>query len=169
MLKYTGMILIAVSCTGCGFLFSNNIKYKLKQLEIFIKFFDNIIKYISEYKYTVEKIFKIYQDDELRFFLDKLEKNGRVDGIYKNPWEISLLECRDEGLIYLKDKEYKIIREFGSRLGTGRAEEQLTHLNIYAGKLREIYESERERELNLAKLYRWSGGLVGLFICILLI
>jgi len=134
-----------------------------------MKFFDNIIKYIKIYKYPVEKIFVVYHDKDLEFFLDKLKKNGRIDGIYKNPWEISLQECKDEGLIFFKDKEYKIIKEFGTRLGIGRAEEQLTHMNLHAGKLKELYKNESVRELNLAKLYRWSGGLVGLFICILLI
>ena len=169
MIKYAGMILIAVLCTACGFLFSDNIKYKQKQLENFIKFFDNIIKYIKIYKYPVEKIFAVYHDEGLEFFLDKLKKNGRINGIYKNPWEISLQECRDEGLIFFKNEEFKIIKEFGARLGTGRAEEQLAHMNLYADKLKKIYKEESVGELNLAKLYRWSGGLIGLFICILLI
>ena len=169
MIKYAGMVLIAVSCTGCGFLFSYNIKYKLRHIEVFIKFFDNIIKYIRIYKYPVEKIFAVYHDEDIKFFLDKLNKNGRVDGIYKNPWEITLQECRDEGLIFFKDKEYKIIKEFGARLGIGRAEEQITHLYLYAGKLKELYKKENERDLNLAELCRWSGGLAGLLICILLI
>ena len=169
MIKYAGMILIAAACTAGGFFLSNNIKHRLRQTEKFMSFFDNIIKYIDIYKYRIEKIFNIYDDKELDFFLDKLRKNGRIDGIYKNPWEVSLQECRGEGLIFFKDGEYEIIKEFGVRLGIGRAEEQIAHMNLYAGKLRELHKSEHERELNLAKLYRWSGGLIGLFICILLI
>jgi len=163
------MILIAAACTACGFIFSGNIRKRLRQLELFISFFDDIIKYIEVYKYTVEKIFIVYDDAELKFFLDKLKKNGRIDGVYRNPWVRTLQQCKDEGLLYFKEREFNIIKEFGSRLGAGRAEEQLAHLNLYADKLKDIYASESERELNHAKLYRWSGGLVGLLTCILLI
>lgn len=169
MIKYAGMILIAASCTAGGFLFSGNIKYRLKQLEQFINFFAHIIEYIKIYKYPVEKIFTGYQNKDLEFFLDKLAKNGRIDGVYKNPWEISLQECADEGLVFFKEDEFNLIKEFGARLGIGRAEEQIYHMNLYAGKLKEIYADESKQALNLAKLYSWSGGLVGIFICILLL
>lgn len=169
MIKYAGMILIAVSCTAGGFLFSGNIKSRLKQLEHFIKFFDNIIEYIKIYKYPIEKIFTVYQNKDLEFFLDKLAKNGRIDGVYKNPWERTLQECADEGLIFFKEDEFNIIKEFGARLGIGRAEEQIYHMNLYVEKLREIYKDESKQALNLAKLYSWSGGLIGIFICILLL
>jgi len=169
MVRYAGMILIAASCTAGGFLFSDKIKYRLRQLEDFIKFFDSIIKYIDIYKYPVEKIFTIYQDKNLEFFLDKLVKNGRIDGVYKNPWEISVQECAGEGLIYFKDEELSVIKEFGARLGIGRAEEQTAYLSLYSEKLKKIYANACEQELNSAKLYRWSGGLIGIFICILLL
>jgi stage III sporulation protein AB len=170
MLKYAGMILIALSCTAGGFIFSNNIKNRLKQIEDFIKFFDSIINYIDKYKYPVEKIFTVYNDKNLEFFLSRLVKNGRVDGVFKNPWESSLQECADEGLIYFKDEEFKIIKEFGARLGIGRAEEQISRMKSYSDKIKNIYDGKAvEQELNLAKLYRWSGGLAGIFICILLL
>ena len=169
MIRYAGMILIAAACTACGFIFSGNIRQRLRQLEIFIKFFDEIIKYVEIYKYPVEKIFNIYDESELNFFIDKLRKHGRIDGVYKNPWLIALQECKDKGLIFFKEQELNIMKKFGACLGVGRAEEQLVQLNLYADKLKEIYANESERELNHAKLYRWSGGLVGLLICILLI
>jgi len=171
MLKYTGMILIAVSCTAGGFLFSNNIKLRLKQIESFICFFDYIIKYIDIYKYPVEKIFAAYSDDVLETcgFLDKLIKNGRVNGLYTNPWEISLGECKNGGLIFLKGEEYNIIKEFGAKLGAGRADEQIYHMNLYREKLGNLYEEEYTKEINRSKLYKISGGLAGIFICVLML
>jgi len=171
MIKYTGMILIAVSCTAGGFLFSGNIKSRLKQIEGFIRFFDYIIKYIDIYKYPVEKIFAAYSDDVLENcgFLDKLAKNGRVNGLYMNPWEISLDECKNEGLIFFKDEEFDIIKGFGSKLGTGRADEQLYHMNLYSDRLNKLYEEEYTKEINRSKLYKISGGLVGIFICVLML
>ena len=174
MIRYAGMILIAASCTAGGFFFSDRIKYRLRQIESFIHFFENIIGYIETYNYPVEKIFITYQaknnghGKNTGFFLEKLIKNGRVDGIYKNPWETSLRECADEGLIFFTDEELGVIKGFGERLGDGRAEEQAAHMKLYYGKLKKIYEKASERELNLARLYRWSGGLTGIFVCILL-
>jgi stage III sporulation protein AB len=170
MIKYIGMILIAISCTAGGFLFSNNIKSRLKQVESFIRFFDYIIKYIDIYKYPVEKIFTAYSDDVLEKcgFLDKLAKNGRVNGLYANTWEISLEECKNEGLVFFKDEEFNIIKEFGNKLGSGRADEQISHMNIYREKLNKLYEEEYTKGINQSKLYKISGGLLGIFICVLM-
>ena len=171
MLKYIGMALIAVSCTAGGFLLSDKIKLKLKQLESFICFFDYIIKHISVYKYPVEKIFVIYSDGNLEHcgFLDKLVKNGRVNGIYNNPWELSLEQCRSEGAVFFRKEEFDIIKEFGSKLGSGRADDQIYHMELYRDKLRKLYDEEYGQELNRAKLYKLSGALTGLLICVLLL
>ena len=171
MFKYIGMILVAVSCTAGGFLFSNNIKLRLKQIESFIRFFDYIIKYIDIYKYSVERIFTVYTDDILNNcgFLDKLVKNGRINGLYANPWEISLNECKNEGLVFFTDEEFDIIKEFGAKLGAGRADEQIVHMNLYREKLSKLYEEEYIKEINKSKLYRISGGLLGVFICVLML
>jgi len=170
MIKYIGMILIALSCTAGGFLFSNNIKTRLKQTESFIRLFDYIIKYIDIYKYPVEKIFADYAgaDSDVGGFLDKLLKNGRVNGLYANPWEISLEECRNEGLVFFRDEEYKIIKEFGAKLGNGRADDQICHMNIYREKLHKFYEEEYAKEINQSKIYKISGGLLGIFLCVLM-
>ena len=170
MLKYIGMIFIAVSCTAGGFFFSDRIKLRLNQTESFIRFFDYIIKHIDIYKYPVEKIFIGYSDDVLENcgFLYKLAKNGRVNGLFANPWENSLEECKNEGLIFFKDEEYEIIKEFGAKLGSGRADEQLNHMNLYRDKLNELYNKERDKETNTSKMYKISGGLLGIFLCVLM-
>lgn len=170
MIKYIGMVLIAVSCTAGGFMFSSKINLKLKQIESFVRFFDYIIKYINIYKYPIEKIFIIYSDTDLENcgFLNKLVKNGRVNGVYINPWETSLEECKNDGLIFFTEEEFNIIKEFGSKLGCGRAEEQLYHMNLYKDKLVKLYEDAHVKDLNRAKFYKISGGLLGIFICILL-
>ena len=170
MIKYMGMILVAVSCTAGGFLFSDRINSRLKQLESFIRFFDYIIKYIDIYKYPVEKIFIGYSDNNLENcgFLDKLVKNGRINGMYANPWEISLEQCKNEGFIFFKDEEFNLIKEFGSRLGSGRADDQIFHMNLYREKLSKLYDGEREKEINNSKLYKISGGLLGIFLCVLM-
>ena len=170
MIKYMGMILIALSCTAGGFLFSERIKSRLKRIESFIRFFDYIVKHVEIYKYPLERIFADYSDDNLKScgFLDKLAQNGRVNGLYANPWEISLEECRNEGLVFLKDEEFEIIKEFGSKLGSGHADEQICRMNLYRDKLRGLYEEEREKDLNTSKLYKISGGLVGILLCILM-
>ncbi|MCL2096618.1 MAG: stage III sporulation protein AB [Oscillospiraceae bacterium] len=170
MIKYIGMILIALSCTAGGFLFSDRIKTRLKRIDGFIRFFDYIIKHIETYKYPVERIFADYSDGNLENcgFLDKLVKKGRVNGLYANPWEVSLEECKNEGNIFLKSEEFGIIKEFGSKLGSGRADEQIYHMNLYREKLNKLYEEEHDKELNTSKLCKIAGGLVGVFLCILL-
>ena len=164
------MALIAASCTAGGFLFSDKISLKLKQLESFICFFDYIIEHINIYKYPVEKIFAVYSDNNLENcgFLNKLAKNGRMNGIYTNPWETSLDECKNEGLIFFSDEEFNIIKEFGSKLGQGSADDQIYHMNLYREKLSGLYNEEYTKELSRVKLYKLSGGLIGIFICILL-
>lgn len=171
MIKYVGMVLIAVSCTAGGILLSDRINLRLKQLESFILFFDYIIKYIDIYKYPVEKIFIGYSDNNLENcgFLNKLAKNGRINGLYANPWEISLEECKNEGLIFFKDEEFDIIKGFGSKLGNGRADEQICHMNLYREKLSRLYDEELDKEMNTSKLYKISGGLLGIFLCVLMI
>jgi len=171
MIKYIGMILITVSCTAGGIVFSNNIRSKLKQIESFIRFFDYIIKYIDIYKYPVERIFTAYSDDVLENcgFLDKLAKNGRINGLYANPWEMSLEECKNERLVAFKNEEFEIIKEFGSKLGNGRADEQICHMNLYKEKLSKLYDEEYTKEINRSKLYKISGGLLGIFICVLML
>ena len=172
MIKYIGMVLIAVSCTAGGFMLSDRVKLRLKQIESFLRFFDYIIKYIDKYKYPVERIFKEYQDSDASLkncgFLDKLLKNGRVNGVYANPWETSLEECKTEGLIFLKDDEFEIIKEFGAKLGRGRSDDQICHMNLHREKLGKLYEEEYVKETNTSKLYKISGGLVGIFLCVLM-
>ena len=171
MIKYIGMALIAVSCTAGGFLFSSKISLKLKQLESFMCFFDYIIQHINIYKYPVEKIFADYTDSNPGNceFLDKLVKNGRVNGLYANPWEISLEQCKNEGLIFFTKEEFNIIKEFGSKLGSGRADDQIYHMELYKDKLKKLYDKEYDPETNRARLYKISGALIGLFICVLLL
>ena len=174
MIKYIGMALLAISCTAGGFMFSDKIKLRLKQIESFLRFFDYIIKYIDTYKYPVERIFTDYSDSNSDKnlkkcgFLDKLVKNGRVNGIYANPWEISLDECKSEGLIFLKDDEFEIIKKFGSKLGSCRADDQICHMNLRRDKLNKLYENEYAKEMNYSRLYKISGGLVGIFLCVLM-
>jgi len=170
MIKYTGMILIAVSCTAGGFLFSNRINLRLKQTEGFLRFFDYIIKYIDIFKYPTEKIFINYSEDTLENcgFLDKLKKNGRIGGVYANPWEISLAECKNEGRIFFNDAEFDIIKQFGLKLGNGRADEQINHMYLYRDKLQNLYDDEYHKETNNSKLYKISGGLLGIFLCVLI-
>ena len=174
MIKYIGMVLLAISCTAGGFMFSDGIKLRLKLIESFLQFFDYIIKYIDISKYPVERIFINYSNldsnGDLKScgFLDKLLKNGRINGVFANPWEISLDECKNEKLIFLKDQEFEIVKEFGSKLGIGWADEQIRRMNLYREKLNKLYEEEYVKELNRSKLYKISGGLLGVFLCILM-
>ena len=153
-------------------MFSDRIKLRLRQTESFLRFFDYIIKYIDIYKYPVERIFAEYSDSDNDLkacgFLDKLIKNGRVNGVYINPWEISLDECKNEKLIFLKNAEFEIIKEFGSKLGSGRVDEQISRMNLYRDKLSKLYDEEYAKEINMSKLYKISGGLLGIFLCVLI-
>ena len=155
-------------------MFSDRIKLKLKQTESFLNFFDYIIKYIEIYKYPVERIFSDYlksdPDGNLQKcgLMDKLLKNGRTNGIYANPWGISLDECKNDGLIFLKDEEFLIIKEFGAKLGSGQADAQICHMNLYRDKLDKLYKEEYAKEINYSKLYKISGGLLGIFLCVLM-
>ena len=170
-MKITGMFLIVLSCTSGGYAISRKIGLRIRQIEAFFSFFEYIIKSITVYKYPIEKIFMMYSNPVLEEcgFLDKLAKNGRINGVYINPWNISLEECREEQTLNLKDDEYKIILFFGERLGIGQLDEQLYHMNLCRDKLRDLYSEQNEKAIKDMKLYRLSGGLIGLFICILLI
>ena len=167
------MVLIAVSCTAGGFLYSDRIKSRLKQIESFMRFFDYIIKYIDIYKYPVERIFTGYSglDGNLEKcgFSDKLKKNGRINGLYENPWGISLDECKNEGVVFFKPEEFEIIKAFGAKLGTGSSDDQICYMNLYREKLRKLYEEEYAKEINQSKIYKISGGLLGIFLCVLML
>ena len=143
----------------------------MSQINGFLDFFDYIIKSVTVYKYPIEKIFMLYSNAVLEEcgFLEKLAKNGRVNGVYINPWKNSLAECREEQSFNLKDDEYKIISFFGERLGIGQLDEQLHHMTVCKDKLQSLYKEQNEKAVKDMKLYRLSGGLIGLFICILLI
>ena len=170
-MKIAGMFLIIISCTAGGYAISEKIRLRIRQIEAFLNFFDYIIKSIAVYKYPIEKIFMLYSNPTLENcgFLNKLAKNGRINGVYINPWRASLEECRDEQLLNLKEDEFKIIALFGGRLGIGQLDEQLHHMTVCKDKLRDLYKEQNEKAVKDMKLYRLSGGLIGLFICILLI
>lgn len=170
-MKLTGMFLIVASCTAGGFAISGKIGLRMKQIDSFLDFFEYIIKCVTVYRYPIEKIFALYSNPVLDEcgFLGKLAKNGRINGVYLNPWKISLEECMEEQKLSLKDGEYKIIEFFGDRLGIGQLDEQSHHMTSCRDKLRGLYKEQSEKAGKDMKLYQLSGGLIGLFICILLI
>lgn len=170
-MKIAGMFLVVISCTAGGYAISGKIGLRIRQIEGFLSFFEYIIKSVSVYKYPIEKIFMLYSNAALEEcgFLSNLAKNGRVNGVYINPWKNSLEECREKQMLVLKDDEFKIISFFGERLGIGQLDEQLYHMTVCKDKLQNLYKSQNEKAVKDMKLYRLSGGLIGLFICILLI
>lgn len=170
-MKLTGMFLIVASCTAGGYAISGRIGLRMKQIAAFLDFFEYIIKCVTFYKYPIEKIFALYSNPVLDEcgFLGKLAKNGRVNGVYLNPWKASLAECTEGQTLSLKDAEYKIIESFGERLGMGQLDEQAYHMTVCRDKLQNLYKEQNEKAGKDMKLYRLSGGLIGLFVCILLI
>jgi stage III sporulation protein AB len=170
-MKVAGMFFIIISCTAGGYAISSKISLRMRQINGFLDFFEYIIKSITVYKYPIEKIFILYSNSILEEcgFLGKLAKNGRVNGVYINPWKTSLNECKEDQTLNLKDDAFKIIALFGERLGVGQLDEQLRHMTVCRDKLQNLYKEQNEKAVKDMKLYRLSGGLIGLFICILLI
>jgi len=171
MIKITGMILVLVSSSIIGYLYS--LKYKMRKQVL-----KSLINSINLFKIEL-----VYSRAPINEVLEHVVKTSdyMIKDIFKQTvyllnlnegytageaWKKSIEKCN---LDYLKKSDKEVLITFGHSLGNTDLYNQEKNFNLVLEKLKhQLDNAEKEGEKN-EKLYKNIGFLTGLGIVILLL
>lgn len=147
MIKIAGFLGVIICTTALGFKYASNVESHCVMLR-------NVIKMLEEMQILLE--YGVLTKDEIfkKIFL-------------KPKYEIFDNTNLSESLLSQKEKE--MLSDFYNQFGLTDLQGQLRYLQIVKSFFAESYDELKNEKSNKCKLYRTSGILSGIFICLILI
>ena len=166
-MKYFGLILIFVSCSGAGII--KSFEYTKSQNEIYA--FILMLRFI---KREVSFFLTRQKDIFLRFENKTLEKTGILKDLREKEIEdeksplYHVLRAYENKLSINEDAK-DILFEFSESFGRMSVSEQLEKCSHTISELEEIYKKGKEQSAEAIKTCRMLGCIVGVAVVLLLI
>ena len=156
-MELIGSAFIVISSIMIGFILSDNLTIRYKNIKALISLVDHIRINIQMFRTPLESIFSSFENDYLKSksFFNYLNK-----GIYFASEEAGIITCSEE-------KE--IIKDFSDKIGTGNAEEMEKLCEYTLFKLREIEKEIHNDYPHKQRIYRIISFLAGLSLIIIII
>lgn len=167
-MKWIGAVLCFCTSVALGLMAGKNEKVRTAQCEAFLEFFVYIQNQVGYFLAPTKLMYK-------NFHNEVLEKTGFMkalcaheeDEVYFDVWDRALRDCKDN--MNLSEKQYEIVRMFGSCIGKSNEELQLKYLEYYTKEMRAETERQRAQMQKNIKLYRTLGFSAGAAILVLVI
>lgn len=148
LFKFTGLLLIFCTFSASGFIKAAALNKRTEKLAEISRSLNKLAGYIKAEKGELGKLIA------LCFNFDILHTENSD---YK-------LETA-----YLEKEDIEILNEFLKNLGIQDSESEYNRTVMYSELLAKQHSAAEKKSLSLCRLYRISGVLCGLFICIFLI
>ena len=167
-MKWIGAVLCFCVSVTLGWMAGKNEKVRTAQCEAFLEFFVYIQNQVGYFLAPTKLMYK-------NFHNGVLEKTGfpealcahEEDEVYFDVWERALHDCKEH--MNLSEKQFEIVRAFGSCIGKSNEQLQLKYLEYYTKEMRAETEKQRAQMQKNIKLYRTLGFAAGAAILILVI
>ena len=172
MIKIVGIILIIASTTMLGIKLSDNLRYRIEDLEELKKL---MIMLRGEIMYNVacvsEGIRRIKPKSARVFnkMLDKVieelaEHNGKA---FTDIWREGINELDKSSHSFIKNDIDRLI-QFGNDFGSAHKDIQLKSFDMYIEELENTISDARKKNTENSKMYK-SLGILGGFVIVILI
>lgn len=161
-LKATGCIMLVVSATTAGFVFSQRLKTRCNFLAAFMDFMCNLETNI---RFSGEDIFSLI-DKSVNNNLLNIFKSNNYNSVTEH-WSGSLNKIPTSYGVTKDD--INMLQDFGSILGTTDTEGQISHIQLY----KTLFNSQLKKAENdyktKSKLYKVLGFFTGSAIALMII
>lgn len=170
-MKIIGMILVFVSCTGIGVMYSYISKKRVQDLCEWKK---GLILLKNEINYSLTPLPEAFESvsrrtlGEISLFFQKMSELLRTSGKTMEKLEDSELS-RILKESCLNEKDIKMVVEFVKNLGLGDKESQISNICLQVENLEQEIETAKEQEKSNGKLFKTLGVLTGIFIIVIFI
>ncbi|MBE5927563.1 MAG: hypothetical protein E7270_11465 [Lachnospiraceae bacterium] len=172
MIKIVGIILIIASTTLLGIKLSDNLRYRIEELEELKKL---MIMLRGEIMYNVASVsegirrIKPRSSKVFNKMLDKVieelsEHNGKV---FADIWSQGVAELEKKTHSFKKSDIDRLI-QFGNDFGTAHKDIQLKSFDMYIEELENTISDARKKNTENSKMYK-SLGILGGFVIVILI
>ncbi len=158
-----------IACgTGTGFLQSDRLDRRVKFLQQYISFINDINIKIHYSMEPIEKIIKECNNSKtLSAFISSIMKQMQKGQTFAKAWENSLMVLKNENA--LKQQDLNLIEKFGLGLGTSDINGQEAHCKLSLSLANEQLKIAREEKQKKGKLYRTLGISCGICVALLMI
>ncbi len=148
--------IVLVFCSGfIGQSFSSRLVLRKNTIEDFIIIFETAL---SKIEYTSSSLFEIFEDNGTNYKFNE-------EKAFLPQWN----EMLDKYKFILKKEDIKLLKEFGTILGTSDVSSQMNHIKLYI-KLLEEQRTAAQTEIDKkSKIYRVFGFSIGLTLSLMLI
>lgn len=172
LFKIAGSVIVLLSCSFIGFVLSNDLKKRprqLRELQGLLQMFENQIAYLSDVIVEAfERISRVGRCETCIFF-SRTAGILREDGSCGAPaaWEKAVRECIR--LTSLNKEDEEILSAFGKSLGNTDLEGQIKNIRLTLSQLKVQEEKAEEYRNRNERMYKSLGLLGGATIVILLL
>ncbi len=171
-LKMLGSVLIFVSGTSIGYLFSRDLSKRYIDLQALLHYFTIIksdIAYggvsLSEVFHHVETSCKPHHREWVAYLNE--QSRGNESTSFQQIWESGIQEYRNQ--IHLSKEEWQELVEIGTSIGEIDKEQQILMLGLYIKKLEYRIQELNEEKKAKKKLYQLFGVAGSLLIIVILL
>ncbi len=160
-LKIIGAVCITLCATGTGFYLSE----KLRQRKIFLDSFCRFLTILdTSIRYDGGEIITLIKKSapaELKALFDFNNSD------FRSVW-LTFIENipKSKGL---KDEDYRLIYDFGDKLGATDVEGQLNHIRLYSELFKNSLDNSLSEYKSKSKLYKLLGFFTGAVLSIMII
>ena len=148
LFKFTGLLLIFCTFSAGGFIKSAALNKRTEKLAEISRSLNKLAGYIRAEKGEIGKLITLCFTPDVLY-----TENSKIK-----------LETA-----YLEKADIEMLNEFLKNLGVQDSESEYNRTVMYSELLAKQHSAAEEKSLSLCRLYRISGVLCGLFICIFLI
>jgi stage III sporulation protein AB len=172
LLKIAGSIIVVLCCSFIGFVLSQDLikrPKQLRELQGLLQMFENQITYLSDIIIEAfERISRVGRCDTSIFFSRTAEilKEDASCGA-PSAWERAVRECIR--VTSLKKEDEEILTAFGKSLGNTDLEGQIKNIRLTLSQLKAQEEKAEENRNRNERMYRSLGLIGGAAIVILLL
>lgn len=173
MIKIVGMVLIVLSTSAIGKKMSDNLSYRIRDLEELKKL---IIMLRGEVMYNVASVSEglrrikskssnLYEDMIDKVIEELSEHNGKK---FADIWREGVCELNKASHSFVKEDMDRLIG-FGNDFGSPHKEIQLKSFDMYIDELENTINDARKKNTDNSKMYKSLGVLSGIVIVILIV
>lgn len=148
--------IVLVFCSGfIGQSFSSRLVLRKNTIEDFIIILETAL---SKIEYTSSSLFEIFEDNSINYKFNEQKA-------FLPQWNEMLVKYK----YILKNEDIRLLKEFGTMLGTSDVSSQINHIKLYT-KLLEEQRAIAQMDIDKkSKMYRVFGFSIGLTLSLMLI
>ncbi len=166
MIKFIGILAVITATSLLGINKADKLKKRTQELNLISHLLEDILIQIRFKALPLFEIIEVLKSNKIYNNLDFLHN---IDCSIEKPFNISWEESIDSMQTELLSTDIKLLKTFGSSLGTNDINGEISNIEVYKNDFKKIENDAITQFDKKATLYRSMGVLSGVFISIMLI